>query len=137
MIKFVNFESPDSLPSLDICFDYPSVSVNKAKEFIKCGVKVEYYEFTDGWNKNCTEFEEPVKMDIKFISYSKTNFCSCFTYDTKNLRIQTLLSKSSPFMKISFPINSDTNKLSMFLILIDNFSRRLHQHIVLNDRHTF
>jgi hypothetical protein len=24
-----------------------------AKEFIKCGLKVEYYEFTDGWNKNC------------------------------------------------------------------------------------
>ena len=32
-----------------------------AKEFIKRGVKVEFYEFTDGWNKNCTEFEEYVE----------------------------------------------------------------------------
>jgi hypothetical protein len=69
------------LPSFKLCFDTSSVSKRQIikermkynisrdfdlysllldgrefdeKEFIKCGVKVEFYEFTDGWNKNCT-----------------------------------------------------------------------------------
>src|SRR5579862_5559266 len=75
------------LPSFKICFNTASVSkfrINKermkynisadfdlysllldksefnTKQFFKCGVKVEFYEFTDGWNKNCTQFEEYV-----------------------------------------------------------------------------
>ncbi len=89
------------------------------KEFIKCGVKVEFYEFTDGWNKNCTEFEEYVETEIHLKFGSKSNeFFYCFRYDTKNLRIQTLLSKSSPFLKISIPINFYTSDLLMSLELI-------------------
>jgi antibiotic biosynthesis monooxygenase (ABM) superfamily enzyme len=77
-----------------------------SKEFIKCGVKVEFYEFTEGWNKNCTEFEEYIETEIHIKFGSKSNeFFYCFRYDTKNLRIQTLLSKSSPFLKISLPEN--------------------------------
>jgi hypothetical protein len=88
-----------------------------AKEFIKCGVKVEFYEFTDGWNKNCTEFEEYVETEIHLKFRKKSNeFFYCFSYDTKNLRIQRLLSKSSPFLKISIPtlkllIRSELNGL--------------------------
>ena len=62
------------------------------KEFIKCGVKVEFYEFTDGWNKNCTQFEEYVETEIHLIFGSKSNeFFYCFSYDTKNLRTQTFV----------------------------------------------
>jgi hypothetical protein len=72
----------------------------KAKEFIKCGLKVEFYEFTDGWNKNCTKFEENVETEIHLKFGSKLNeFFYCFSYETKNLRTQRLLSKSSPFLK--------------------------------------
>jgi hypothetical protein len=89
------------------------------KEFIKCGVKVEFYEFTDGWNKNCTQFEEYIETEIHLKFGSKSNeFFYCFSYDTKNLRIQRLLSKSSPFLKISIPINFSTYKLLMRLELI-------------------
>jgi hypothetical protein len=86
----------------------------KAKEFIKCGVKVEFYEFTDGWNKSCTELEEYVETEIHLIFGSKSNeFFYCFNYDTKKLRVQTLLSKSSPFLKISIPMNFFPHNLSM------------------------
>jgi hypothetical protein len=88
------------------------------KEFIKCGVKVELYEFTDGWNKNCTEFEEYVETEIHIKFGLKSNeLFYCFSYDIKNLRIQTLLSKSSPFLKISIPKNFSTYKLLMRLEL--------------------
>src|SRR5208282_1830321 len=69
------------LPSIRLCFNRTSVSqflINKErmkynittdfdlysllldrefkiKEFIKYGVKVEFYQFTDGWNKNYTQ----------------------------------------------------------------------------------
>jgi hypothetical protein len=87
------------------------------KEFIKCGVKVEFYEFTDGWNKNCTQFEEYVETEIHLKFGSKSNeFFYCFSYDTKNLKIQSLLSKSSPFLKISIPLNFDKLLMSMELI---------------------
>jgi hypothetical protein len=89
------------------------------KEFIKCGVKVEFYEFTDGWNKNCTEFPEYVETEIHLKFGSKSNeFFYCFSYDTKKLRIQRLLSKSSPFLKISIPINFSAYKQLMRLELI-------------------
>jgi hypothetical protein len=89
------------------------------KEFIKCGVKVEFYEFTDGWNKNCTEFEEYVETEIHLKFGSKSNeFFYCFSYDTKNLRFQRLLSKSSPFLSISIPKNFSTYELLMRLELI-------------------
>src|SRR5208282_912238 len=105
------------LPSFRLCFNNISVSksrINKermkynisrdfdlysllldrrkfnAKQFFKCGVKVEFYEFTDGWNKNCTEFEkfeEYVETEIHLIFGSKSNkFYYCFSYDNKNLR---------------------------------------------------
>jgi hypothetical protein len=89
-----------------------------AKEFIKCGLKVEFYEFTNDWSKNCTEFEEYVETEIHLKLGLKSNeFFYCFSYDTKNLRIQTLLSKSSPFLKISIPKNFSTYKLVMRLEL--------------------
>jgi hypothetical protein len=89
------------------------------KEFIKCGVKVEFFDFTDGWNKNCTEFEEYVETEIHLKFGSKSNeFFYCFSHDTKNLRTQTLLSKSSPFLKISIPLNLSTYKPLMRLELI-------------------
>jgi hypothetical protein len=89
------------------------------KEFIKCEVKVEFYEFTDGWNKNCTEFPEYVETEIHLIFGSKSNkFFYCFSYETKKLRIQRLLSKSSPFLKISIPMNFSTYKPLMRLELI-------------------
>jgi hypothetical protein len=91
------------------------------KEFIKCGVNVEFYEFTGGWNKNCTEFDEYVETEIHLIFGSKSNeFFYCFSYDTKNLRIQRLLSKLSPFLKISIPTNFSTYELSMHLELISS-----------------
>jgi hypothetical protein len=103
-------------------FDLYSLLLDRkfnAKEFIKCGVKVEFYRFTDGWNKNCTEFEEYVETEIHLKFGSKSNeFFYCFSYDKKNLRIQRLLSKSSPFLKIYIPINFSTNKLLMRLELI-------------------
>src|SRR5579871_6730117 len=43
------------------------------KEFIKCGVKVEFYEFTDSWNKNCTQFEEYVETKIHLKLGAKSN----------------------------------------------------------------
>jgi NAD-dependent dihydropyrimidine dehydrogenase PreA subunit len=92
-----------------------------AKKFIKYGVKVEFYEFTDGWNKNCTKFEEYVETEIHLIFGYSNKFFYCFSYDTKNLRIQRLLSKSSPFLKISIPINDSTYKLSMRLELMAHF----------------
>jgi hypothetical protein len=104
-------------------FDFYSLLLDRRefneKEFIKCRVKVEFYEFTDGWNKNCTEFEEYVETEINLKLGSKSNeFFYCFSYDIKNLRIQRLLSKSSPFLKISFPINFSKNKLLMRLEFI-------------------
>jgi hypothetical protein len=90
-----------------------------AKELIRCGVKVEFYEFTDDWNKNCTEFEEYVETEIHLKFGSELNeFFNCFSYDTKKLRIQRLLSKSSPFLKISIPINFSTHELLINLGLI-------------------
>jgi hypothetical protein len=103
-------------------FDLYSLLLDRkfnAKEFFKCGVKVEFYEFTDGWNKNCTEFEEYVETEIHLKFGSKSNeFFYCFSYDTKNLRIERLLSKSSPFLKISVPKIFYTYKISMRLELI-------------------
>jgi hypothetical protein len=105
------------------------------KEFIKCGVKVEFYEFTDGWNKNCTEFKGYVETEIHLKYGSKSNkFFYCFTYDTKNLRIQTLLSKSSPFLKISIPINFSTHKLIMNLQWTLYFDGANKDNIVLKSR---
>jgi hypothetical protein len=129
------------LPSFRLCFDSASVSkfqINKermkynisgdfdlysllldrrkfnAREFIKCGVKVEFYKFTDGLNKNCKEFEEYVDTEIHLKFGSKSNdFCYCLRYDNKNLKIQRLSSKSNPFLKISIPINISTYKLLM------------------------
>ncbi len=149
------------MPSFRLCFDTTSVSkfrISKermkynisrdfdlysllldrrefnAKEFIKCGVKVEFYEFTDGWNKNCTEFEEYVETEIHLKFGSKSNeFFYCFSYDTKNLRIQRLLSKSSPFLKISIPINFSTYKLLIRLELIDHVYGANKVNIELND----
>ena len=99
-------------------FDLYSLLLDRkfnAKEFIKCGVKVEFDEFTDDWNKNCTEFEEYVETEIHLKFGSKSNeFFYCFSYDIKNLRIERLLSKSSPFMKISFNM-SYINELSFRL----------------------
>jgi hypothetical protein len=104
------------------------------KEFIKCGVKVEFYEFTDGWNKNCTEFEKYVETEIHLKLGSKSNeFFYCFSYDTKNLRIQTLLSKSSPFLKISIPKNFSTYKLLMRFELIRFLNGDNKVYIELND----
>ncbi len=104
-----------------------------AKEFIKCGVKVEFYKFTDGWN--CTEFQEYVETEIHLIFGSKSNkFFYCFSYDTKNLRIQRLLSKSSPFLKISIPTNFSTYKLLMSLELIGNVYGANKVNIELKDR---
>jgi hypothetical protein len=55
-----------------------------AKEFIKRGVKVELYEFTDGWNKNCTEFEEYVSTEIRLKFGSKSNeFFYCLSNEIK------------------------------------------------------
>jgi hypothetical protein len=107
-------------------FDLYSLLLDKRKfnekELIKCGVKVEFYEFTDGWNKNCTEFEEYVETEIHLKFGSKSNeFFYCFSYDTKNLRTQSLLSKSSPFLKISFPLNLSTDRLLMRLEWIGIF----------------
>ncbi len=90
-----------------------------AKQFIKCGVKVEFYEFTDGWNKNCTQFEKYIETEIHLKFGSKSNeFFYCFSYDNKKLRIERLLSKSSPFLKISIPLNFSTYKPLMRLELI-------------------
>jgi hypothetical protein len=119
-------------------FDFYSLLLDKrkfnAKEFIKCGVKVEFYEFTDNWNKNCTEFQVYVETEIHLILGSKSNeFFYCFSYDTKNLRIQRLLSKSSPFLKISIPINFSTYKLLMLLELI-NIHGKNRVNIELNNR---
>jgi hypothetical protein len=144
------------LPSFRLCFNTTSVSkfrINKErmkynisrdfdlysllldrrkfneKEFIKCGVKVEFYEFTDGWNKNCTEFEEYVEREIHIKFGSKSNeFFYCFSYDIKNLRIQRLLSESSPFLKISIPKNFSTYKPLMRLELFRdrNFPNKLN-----------
>jgi hypothetical protein len=104
-------------------FDLYSLLLDRkfnAKEFFKCGVKVEFYEFTDGWNKNCTEFEEYVETEIHLKFGSKSNeFFYCFSYDTKNLRIERLLSKSIPFLKISIPTNFSTYNLLMRLELND------------------
>jgi hypothetical protein len=104
-------------------FDLYSLLLDRRKlyenEFIKCGVKVEFYEFTDGWNKNCTEFQEHVKTEIHLQFGSKSKeFFYCFSYDTKNLRTERLLSKSSPFLKISISANFSTYKLLMRLELI-------------------
>jgi hypothetical protein len=103
-------------------FDLYSLLIDRTKfnekEYIKCGAKVEFYEFADGWNKSCTEFEEYVETEIHLIFGSKSNeFFYCFSYDTKNLRIQRLLSKSSPFLKISIHKNFSTNNLLMHLKL--------------------
>jgi hypothetical protein len=103
------------------------------KEFIKCGVKVEFYEFTDGWNKNCTEFEY-VETEIHLKLGSKSNeFFYCFSYDTKNLKIQRLLSKSSPFLKISIPLNFDTYELLIRFELIGFRFNANKVYIKLND----
>ncbi len=97
------------LPSFRLCFNNASVSkfrINKKrmkysisrdfdlysllldrrkfneKELIKCGVKVEFYEFTDGWNKNCTESEEYVETEIYLKFGSRSNeFFYFFRYD--------------------------------------------------------
>jgi hypothetical protein len=149
------------LPSFSLCFNSASVSKSRVikermkyninadfdlysllldrrefnvKEFIKCGVKVEFYEFTDGWNKNCTEFEEYVETEIHLKFGSKSNeFFYCFSYDTKNLRIQRLVSKSSPFLRISIPKNLSTHKLSMRLELIGLLRGTNKVNIELND----
>ncbi len=105
-----------------------------AKKFIKCGVKIEFYEFTDGWNKNCTEFQEYVETEIHLKFGSKSNeFFYCFSHDTKNLRIQRLWSKSSPFLKISIPINNSTYKQLMRLELIGSLYEDNKVNIELND----
>jgi hypothetical protein len=122
-------------------FDFYSLLLDKRKfnekEFIKCGVKVEFYEFTDGWNKNCTEFEEYVQTEIHLRFGSKSNeFFYCFSYDTKDLIIQRLLSKSSPFLKISIPINLSTNNLLMRFELT-GLKKGIHKvNIKLIDRFT-
>jgi hypothetical protein len=149
------------LPSLRLCFNTASISkfrINKermkynisrdfdlysslldrrkfnSKEFIKCGVKVDFYEFTDGWNKNCTEFEEYVETEIHLKFGSKSNeFFYCFSYDTKKLRIQRLLSKSRHFLKISIPTNFFTHNLSMRLELIGLIDGPNKVNIDLND----
>jgi hypothetical protein len=149
------------LPSFRLCFESASVSkfqINKermkynisrdfdlysllldrrkfnAKEFIKCGVKVEFYEFTDDWNKNCTEFEEYVETEIHLIFRPKSNeFFYCFSYDIKNFRIQRILLKSSPFLKISIPKNFDTFKLSFELIGFRSDGKKYENNIDLND----
>jgi hypothetical protein len=149
------------LPSFRLCFNTASVSkfrINKTrikynisqdfdlysllldrrkfneKEFIKCGVKVEFYEFTDVWNKNCTQFKEYVETEIGIKFGSKSNkFFYCFSYDTKNLRIQRLVSKSSPFLKISIPKNFSTHKPLMRLELIGLFDGTNTVDIELND----
>jgi hypothetical protein len=103
------------------------------KEFIKRGVKIEFYEFTDGWNKNYTKFEEYVETEIHLKSKSKSNeFFYCFSYDTKNLRIQKHLLKSSPFLKISISKNV-SYKLSMRLELIRLLNGDNKVYIELND----
>jgi hypothetical protein len=108
-----------------------------AKQFIKCGVKVEFYEFTDGWNKNCTEFEENVETEIHLKFGSKLiEFFYCFSYDTKNLRIQTLLSKSSPFLKISIPMNFSDYEQLMRLEFINLLRRANKLYITLSDWNT-
>jgi hypothetical protein len=150
------------LPSFKLCFNNESFSefqINKermkydisrdfdlysllldrrgfnGKEFIKCGVKVEFYEFTDGWNKNCTEFEEYVETEIHLKFGSKSNeFFYCFSYDTKNLRIQRLLSKSIPFLKISIPTNFSTYNLLMHLEWNDYVKPANKVKIELRDR---
>jgi hypothetical protein len=95
----------------------------KIKEFIKYGVKVEFYQFTDGWNKNYTQIEEYVETEIHLKFESKSNeFFYCYSYDTKNLKVQTLLSKSNPFMKISIPLNFNIYELDMSFYLIDRTS---------------
>jgi hypothetical protein len=104
-------------------FDLYSLLLDKrkfnTKQFIKCRVKVEFYKLTDGWNKNCSEFEEYVETEIHLKFGSKSNeFFYCFSYDTKNLRIQRLFSKSNPFLKISIPKNFSAFKLLMRLELI-------------------
>jgi hypothetical protein len=122
-------------------FDLYSLLLDKRKfnekELIKCGVKVEFYEFTDGWNKNCSEFEEYIETEIHLKYGSKSNeFFYCFSYDTKNLRTQRLLSKSSPFLKISIPINFSTNNLLMLFQLIGPYYGSNRVYIKLNDRAT-
>jgi hypothetical protein len=95
------------------------------KEFIKCGVKVEFYEFTDGWSKNCSEFQEYIETEINLKFRSKSNeFFYCFSYDTKNLGIQRLLSKSRPFLKISIPRKFIPHNLLRFKLidLADGFN---------------
>jgi hypothetical protein len=88
------------------------------KEFIKCGVKVEFYEFTDGWSKNCSEFQEYIETEINLKFRSKSNeFFYCFSYDTKNLGIQRLLSKSRPFLKISIPRKFIPHNLLRFKLI--------------------
>jgi hypothetical protein len=119
-------------------FDLYSLLLDRkfnAKEFIKCGVKVEFYEFTDGWNKNCTEFEEYVGTEIHSKLGSKSNeLFYCFSYDTRNLGILRLLSKSSPFLKISIPVNFSTYKPSIRLELIGPLYGANKVNIELNDR---
>ncbi len=106
-----------------------------AKEFIRCGVKVEFYEFTDSWNENCTEFEEYVETEIHLKFGSKSNkFFYCFSYNAKNLRTQRLLSKSSPFLKISIHKNFSTYKLLMRLELIGQLKEANKVNIQLSDR---
>jgi hypothetical protein len=108
-----------------------------AKEFIKCGVKLEFNEFTDGWNKNCTEFQKYVETEIHLIFGSKSNkFFYCFSYDTHNFRIQRLWSKSSLFLKISIPKNFSTYKVLMRLELIGLRYVANKVNIELNDWNT-
>jgi hypothetical protein len=106
-----------------------------AKEFIKCEVKVEFYESTDGWNKTCTQFEEYFETEIHIKFGLKSNeFFYCFSYDTKNLRFERLLSKSSPFLKISIPINFSTYNLLMRFDLIGFLDKINKVDIQLKDR---
>ncbi len=58
-------------------------------------------------NDKCQEIQEYVEKEIHLAFNSEESYIfNCFSYDTKKILKQKLLSKLSPFLKISISMNS-------------------------------
>jgi hypothetical protein len=95
-------------------FNFYSLLLEKrnfnAKTFFESGMKVEFYEFNDINNGHeWQEMRNNFKTEIHLLTRTEAiEYFDCFSYDSKKIKEQKLLSKMSPFMKISFSINSLT-----------------------------
>jgi hypothetical protein len=94
-----------------------------AEKIFECGVRVEFYEFTDGTNEECHELQEYVEKEIHLRFRPKGPVYEyCFSYNTKKILKQKIWLKRNLFMKISCSNYSISNPyLSFYINLLANY----------------